>query len=171
METTQTQEKSPMIAEPQKEHQWLQKLVGEWTMEGESVMEPGKPPEKFKGTERVRPVGDLWILAWGQGDMPGGGSATTLLTLGYDPEKGRYVGTWIGSMMTYLWVYYGELDAAEKVLTLHTEGPSMAGDGTMSEYRETIEFKSDDHRVWTSSVLSDDGKWHQFGTMDFRRRK
>lgn len=28
METTQTQQDSTMHAEPQKEHQWLQKLVG-----------------------------------------------------------------------------------------------------------------------------------------------
>ena len=28
-----------MHAEPQKEHQWLHKLVGEWTYESEAVME------------------------------------------------------------------------------------------------------------------------------------
>ena len=33
-----------MKAEPQKEHQWLQKLVGEWTSEGEADMGPGQPP-------------------------------------------------------------------------------------------------------------------------------
>ena len=170
METTQTQEKSPMIAEPQKEHRWLQKLVGEWTMEAE-MAEPGKPPEKSRGTESVRSVGDLWIVAEGQGEMPGMGPIATRLTLGYDPKKGRYVGAWVDSMMAYLWTYYGELDASERKLTLHTEGPSMAGDGSMAEYRETIEFKSDDQRVWTSSVLGDDGKWTQFMSMSFRRRK
>lgn len=60
-------------AEPQKEHRWLQKLVGEWTFEGEAPMGPDKPPEKFKGTERVRSLGDLWFVAEGQGEMPGGG--------------------------------------------------------------------------------------------------
>lgn len=33
-----------MKIEPQKEHQWLQKLVGEWTCETEAACEPGKPP-------------------------------------------------------------------------------------------------------------------------------
>ena len=65
--------------------------------------------------------------------MPGGGPATTLMTLGYDPEKKRFVGTWIGSMMTHLWIYDGALDAAGKVLTLDAEGPSFAGDGTHGE--------------------------------------
>ena len=80
------------------------------------------------------------------------------MTLGYDPQQQRYVGTWIGSMMTHLWVYDGELDEASGVLTLEAEGPAMAGDGTMARYRDTIEFRSNDHRVMTSSVLGPDGR-------------
>ena len=160
-----------MKAEPQKEHQWLQKLVGEWTCEAEATMEPGKPPEKSSGTESVRSLGGLWILAEGQGEMPGGGSATTMMTLGYDPQKKRYVGTFVGSMMTHLWVYDGALDAAGRVLTLDTEGPSMAGDGKMAKYRDVIEFKSDDHRVLTSHVLGDDGTWQAFMTAHYRRKR
>ena len=159
-----------MKAEPQKEHQWLQRLVGEWTYETEATIEPGKPPEKATGTESVRSLGGLWILAEGQGEMPGGGAATTLMTLGYDPRKKRYVGTWIGSMMTHLWVYDGALDAAGRVLTLESEGPGMAAEGKMAKYRDVIELKSDDHRVLTSHVLGDDGKWHAFMTAHYRRR-
>ena len=103
--------------------------------------------------------------------MPGGGAATTLMTLGYDPTTRRYVGTWVGSMMTHLWIYDGALNAAERVLTLESDGPSMAGDGKMARYRDAIEQKSDDHRVLTSSVLGDDGKWQQFMTMTYRRKK
>jgi hypothetical protein len=55
-------------------------------------MEPGQPASKFEGSESVRPLGGLWILAEGQGEMPGCGAATTVLTLGYDPQKQRYVG-------------------------------------------------------------------------------
>ena len=64
-----------MKTEPQKEHAWLQQLVGEWTFEVEATMEPGKPPEHFRGTERVRSLGGLWIVAEGEGEMPGGGTA------------------------------------------------------------------------------------------------
>jgi hypothetical protein len=160
-----------MKTEPQKEHQWLQKFVGEWMYETEATMEPGKPPEKFGGTESVRSLGGLWILAEGQGEMPCSGVATTMMTLGYDPQNQRYVGTWIGSMMTHLWVYDGELDAAERVLTLNAEGPDMSTEGKMAKYRDVIEFKSDDHRVLTSHVLGDDGKWHEFMTANYRRQK
>ena len=44
-----------MKTEPQKEHQWLQQLVGEWTYEAEATMEPGQPPSKFEGI-RTRAV-------------------------------------------------------------------------------------------------------------------
>ncbi|MBI3320549.1 MAG: DUF1579 domain-containing protein [Candidatus Omnitrophica bacterium] len=159
-----------MKAEPQKEHRWLQRLVGEWTFEADVTMEPGKPPETCKGTERVRSLGGLWMLAEGQGEMPGGGTATTMMTLGYDPQTKRYVGTWIGSMMTNLWVYDGELDAAGTTLTLNTEGPGIAGDGKAAKFKDVIELKSDDHRVLTSQMLGDDGTWHRFMTANYRRK-
>ncbi|MGH8521937.1 MAG: DUF1579 domain-containing protein [Gammaproteobacteria bacterium] len=160
-----------MKIEPQKEHQWLQKLVGEWTFESDCHMGPGKPPEKFQGTESVRSLGGLWIMAEGQGEMPGGSAMTTMMTLGYDPQRKRYVGTFVASMMTHLWVYDGALDAAERVLTLDTEGPDMAAEGKMAKYKDAIEWKSDDHRVLTSHMLGDDGKWHDFMTANYRRVK
>ncbi|HEY7648502.1 MAG TPA: DUF1579 domain-containing protein [Methylomirabilota bacterium] len=160
-----------MKTEPQKEHQWLHRLVGEWTYEGEATMEPGKAPDRFKGTESVRSLGGLWILAEGQGEMPGSGTETMVLTLGYDPQKKRYLGTWIGSMMSHLWVYDGALDAAGKVLTLDADGPDMAGTGKMAKYRDVIELESDDHRILTSHALGDDGKWNRFMTAHYRRRR
>ncbi len=134
-------------------------------------MGPDKPTEKSKGTESVRSLDGLWFVAEGRCEMPGGGPATTIMTLGYDPAKKRYLGTWIGSMMTHLWVYDGGLDPSGKVLTLDTEGPSFTAEGKMAKYKDVIEFKSDDHRVLTSHALGDDGKWHQFMTANYRRRK
>lgn len=158
-------------AEPQKEHQWLQQLVGEWTYENEAMMGPDQPPMKSQGTESVRSLGGLWTLGEGQGDMPDGSPATTLMTLGYDPQKGRFVGSWIGSMMTHLWIYDGELDADGRVLSLYSDGPSMSGDGTMGKYRDAIEIVSDDHRVMTAAFQGEDGSWNQFMTIHYRRSK
>ena len=165
-----------MHVEPQKEHQWLQKLVGEWTYEHDCSMGPDKPPEKFRGTETVRSLGGVWAVCEGRGQMPGGGAATTIMTLGYDPAKKRYVGTFIGSMMTHMWVYEGQLDATGKVLTLDTEGPSWTPEGKvvegkMAKYKDVIAFKSDDYRTLTSNLLGDDGKWQEFMTAHYRRKK
>jgi hypothetical protein len=38
----------------EKEHQWLQKIVGECTYEVEAIMGSDKPVEKFAGSESVR---------------------------------------------------------------------------------------------------------------------
>jgi hypothetical protein len=167
---TREKEKA-MHAEPQKEHQWLQKLAGEWTSEAEASMGPDQPPQKFTGTDSVRSLGGLWMMCEGRGEMPGGGAATTVMTLGYDPLRKRYVGTFIGSMMTHMWVYHGQLDPSGKVLTLDTEGPNFAAEGKMAKYKDVIEFKSDDHRVLTSHMLGEDGKWHTFMTAHYRRSK
>ena len=169
--TTNDKEQKPCLqVEPQAEHRWLQKFVGEWTYEAEALMEPGKPLEKCSGTESVRSLGGLWILAEGQGQMPGGGAATMLLTLGYDPQKKRYVGTWVGSMMTHLWVYNGALDADGKTLTLNTEGPGMSVEGKLAKFRDVIEFKNDDQRSLTSHILGDDGTWQVMMTANYRRK-
>lgn len=165
-----------MNNEPQKEHQWLEKLVGEWTVETEATMGPGKPPEKFAGTESVRSVGGLWVVCEGHGEMPGAGMSTSLTTIGYDPQQSQFVGTFVGSMMTNLWNYKGSLNPDETVLTLEADGPAMPDDGKMVEgkmatYQDVIEMKSDDHRVMTSRVLRDDGEWQEFMTSHYRRIK
>jgi hypothetical protein len=82
--------------------------------------------------------------------MPGCGAATSIVTLGYDPLKKRYVGSWIGSMMSQMWVYDSELATDEKVLTLDTEGPGMTDHSKLAKYRDVIEFKTGDHRILTS---------------------
>jgi hypothetical protein len=171
----QTKEAEPvtatMHAKPEKQHRWLEKLLGDWTYESEELADVGQPAGKVTGTESVRSIGGLWIQAEGRGEMPGGGPATSVMTIGYDPQKKRFVGSWFGSMMTHFWVYDGELDAAERVLTLNSEGPSMSGDGTLSKYQDAIEFKNDDLRTLTARVLQPDGTWKQFMSMSYRRRK
>jgi hypothetical protein len=157
--------------EPQKEHQWLQRLVGEWTCEGEAMMKPGDPSIKWKATETVRSIGGLWVVGEGKGETPGGGASITMVTLGYDPQKKRYVGSFVGSMMANLWVYDGQLDAQEKVLTLDTEGPAMGGEPKTAKYRDIVEIKSEDHRVLSSVVQGDDGNWHEVMRANYHRVK
>lgn len=159
-----------MQAEPQKEHQWLEKMVGEWTWESPSAMEPGQEPKMYTGNESVRSLSGLWVVCEGRGGPSGGGTSTTIMSLGYDPRKKKYVGTFIGSMMAELWIYEGELDAEGKVLTLDSEGPSFAGDGKLAKYKDSIEFKSDDHRVLTSTYQDEEGNWHPFMEAHYYRK-
>lgn len=155
---------------PVKEHEWLQKLVGEWDVEGE-MMEPGQPPQPWRGTEGVLLLGGFWAVSQGKSDnMPGMGPSEMLSCTGYDPRKQRYLSTFIGSMMADLWVSEGTLDDSGKVLTFEGEGPAMGGEGT-ARYRDVIEIKSDDQRVTTSYVQGADGQWQVMMTSHYRRKK
>ena len=162
-----------MHGQPQKEHEWLQKLLGEWTFEADADMGPDKPAEKATGKESVRSLGGLWVVCEGEGEMPGGGIGKTMMTLGYDPKKNRYIGTWVGSMMTHMWIYEGQLDSEKNMLPLDCEGPDFENEGKMKKYRDTIQFLSDpdDHRVLTSHMQNEDGTWTQFMRADYRRVK
>lgn len=171
--TTESTEDCPMFAKAQREHERLRRLIGEWTWEGECNMGPDQPTWINTGTERFRAIGDLWVIGEGDSKMPDGGKSINVMTLGYDPQAKQYVGSFIASVMTHLWVYErGELDASGRVLTLYAEGPSMSPDanGTMIQYRDVIEFKSDDHRVMTSSMRNADGTWAQIMQAEYRRK-
>jgi len=160
-----------MKTEAHKEHRWLQRLLGEWISEGEASMEPGQAPQKWQLTERVSAVGDVWVQCVIEGDMPGCGPSTTVMTLGYDPAHKHFVGTFIGSMVTHLWIYEGDLDASGQQLTLRAEGPDCSGSGRMANYRDVITFKDDNHRVLTSCMQGENGEWTEFMTANYRRRR
>jgi len=156
-----------MMPEPREEHRWLQRMLGNWTMEGACEMGPDTPSEKTTGTERVRSLGDLWVIGEGRGEMPGGGEAQSLITLGFDPVKGRFVGSFISSAMGYMWIYEGSL--AGNVLTLDCEGPDFANPGKTCSYQDIMELVSDDHRILTSRMKGPDGEWRQVMQAQYRR--
>lgn len=155
-----------MQQESQREHQWLQQLAGEWTFETECDMGPDKPREKGGGREAVRSFG-TWIIAEGEGGEPGSGWKS-VMTLGYDPARGRFVGTFVATMMTHLWVYEGSLDESGTKLTLDTEGPNFT-DGRIVKYQDIIGITEDGRRTLSSRMLGDDGQWHEFNTAQYRR--
>jgi hypothetical protein len=177
MATTQQKEAKrteagQMHQSPQHEHHWLEKLVGDWRVEGTMTTPDGT--EKSTGEESVRSLDGLWFIAEGESEMPGGGKGTTIFTVGYDPNQEKYVGTFIGSMMTHQWVYEGELDENERVLTLDTVGPEMNDQGVpgtrMVPYQDRMEFIDDNHRVLTSRMKGKDGKWKPFVEMHYYRK-
>lgn len=158
-----------MIGEPQQEHRWLDQLVGEWETEGRCDGGPGEPDLVMRGRESVCSLGGMWVVGSGDGEMPGGGRALTRITLGYDPQRGCYVGSWIGSMMHRMWLYEGHLDATGTVLTLDSEGPSMAGDGTLAKYQDIITIVGPDERTFTGQMQMPDGSWNRLMTANYRR--
>ena len=62
------------------------------------------------------------------------------------------------------------MDATGKVLNFETEGPCPMRGGQITKFRGVVEFKSKDHRVFTSSVLAEDGKWTTNAIVTSRRK-
>jgi hypothetical protein len=142
-------------------------MVGTWTFQGQADMGPDKPPAKLRGRETVRALGELWIVAQGRGNMPGGGVMTSKMTVGYDPASRRFVGSWVGSPMAHQFVYEGRLKG--KTLTLETTGPDFFNPGRLARYRDAIEVKGPNLRILRSSYRTPAGKWVDFMTCHYTR--
>ena len=140
-----------MQTEPVAEHHWLKKFVGVWTISGTCDMGPEQGEAIWSSEERVRLLGDLWVVGEATGTMPDDGEAmTSLITIGFDPAKGRFVGSWVGSPMAYMFVYEGTLDEERRVLTLETRGPAMHDPTELVRYQDIVEWLDDDTRTLRS---------------------
>jgi hypothetical protein len=163
-----------MMAEPRREHAWLQRLVGEWESEMEAPAEPGKPAQTIRGTETIRPLGGLWVVAESDSEMPGMGPWKSMMTIGFNPRRDSYVGTFVDTMMNHMWVYQGSLDEERQRLTLEAEGPVMDDQGNpdpeggTTMYRDVTEMVSDDERTLTSHIQRG-GEWVPMMQVRYRR--
>lgn len=155
---------------PTKEHRWLGRLIGDWTFSHDAPQTDDARMTKIEGTETFKAIGPFWVQGEAVNPMPEGGMAVSQMTLGWDPAKGRFVGTWVGSMMPTLWVYDGELDASGQVLSLHSEGPAMDGSPRLEPYKDVVTFIDDNTRTLTGHTKDADGAWKAFMTVEYRRR-
>ena len=60
--------------------------------------------------ETIEPLGRFWTVSLFESEFMGA-SFSGRATSGYDPQKGKWVGTWIDSMMPHLFVMEGDMDA------------------------------------------------------------
>ena len=161
----------PEMPKPRAEHAWLQQLVGEWESESEMYID-AETTMKGKGSESARSLGGFWVVTDGKATVDGiPGEAYSLLTLGFDAEKGHYIGTWVDSVTGYRWDYVGSMDATGKVLTLDTKGSCPMLGGKIANVREVITIVDEDHKTFTSSMQGDDGKWIPMLKVESRRKK
>jgi len=149
-----------MFATPQKEHRWLDQLIGDWEFSHHCKMPDGSQSSS-PGKMICRSLAGMWLICESSGESQQGTIWSSIMTLGFDAAKGLYVGTFVGSMMTNIWHYSGVLDATGKVLPLDSQGPKFKGSG-VGKYRDTIEIIDKDTWKFCSEFLADDGKWFKF---------
>ena len=157
-----------MKIEPQEEHRWLEQLLGEWTVTSEDSTGSGEDSQPW--IENVRSMHGLWVVCEGEGIMPGGSPGQTLMTLGYNPDTKRYLGTWIGSMMTHMWVYDGVIEDDGKTLALNCEGPDFENPRKTARYQDRITLIDANRRTLTARVQTESGDWKEMMRAEYRRR-
>ena len=130
------------------------------------MAEPGKSI-KIKGNASGRSLGGFWNILENRGEFMGA-PFTGIMTLGYDAEKKKYVGTWVDSMNSSLWKYEGTVDASGKILTLDSEG-LCPKTNKMAKFQQKIELAGKDSWIFTSAV-EDNGKMVQFMKIVYTRK-
>jgi hypothetical protein len=158
----------PEFPKPTKEHEWLNRFVGEWEAESECTPVPGGPVMKGKMQEKVHSIGGFWIVSEGDAEMAGM-KMHMQMTVGYSPEKKKYIGTWVDSSNAHLWHYEGTVEG--NTLTLEASGPSMLNPKVTTKYRDVTEFKGADERVMTSFMQNEKGEWVKMVTGRATRKK
>jgi len=119
----------PQKPQPTEEHHAILRSVGTW--EGSmKLWIPGMPEQTTSCTEVNTAFGDFWMTTDFEcqlmGDTYRGQGAT-----GYDPMKGKYVGTWMDNMSPFLAVMEGE--ERDGKLIMRWTGPTM--DGSVQPHR------------------------------------
>lgn len=153
---------------PAPEHKLLQTLLGSWTCEMVCKGPDGADAPPVTGRAVARAIGPVWIVM----EMSGGEANdqwSSLLTLGFDPDKGRFVGTFIASMMTWLWVYDGQLDAGTNTIQLDTQGPRFDGQPGQQAYVDHYQIVDRDTWILRSFTRTTDGLSAPFMTATYRR--
>lgn len=148
-------------------HQRITAGAGHFVGEMSMTM-PGMPePMKLPCEETVTALGDLWTTSSFSMEFMGQ-PFTGASTLGYDPEKGKYVGTWVDSMTTMLTIMEGDYDAEQDAIVMTYRGlDTMTGE--MVDMKNVTKHTETGYAVHFFKVV--DGTDEPTMTMNMKRTK
>lgn len=155
--------------QPTEAHELLAREAGVWEASTKSWMAPGAPPEESTGVETNQMLGGFWLVSEFQGDM-GGVPFTGRGQIGYDPETGDYVMTWIDSMAPKLFQCAGSYDETTRTLTFVGEGTDFMT-GEAKRMKLATRYDGDDRKhfeIHEAPVGSDE--WRKSMEIDYVRR-
>jgi Protein of unknown function (DUF1579) len=134
----------------------------------EIFCDPALPPMRTTGKEHARMLGGFWLVTEAVSEsteMP----CSNIITLGYHPGKGKYIGSCVDTMMSHLWLYEGAAEGNKLVLSTYGECPDKPG--PVRQFREIMHLVDTNHKLYTSEILQDDGSWQTCLTIHSRRLK
>lgn len=156
-----------MTPEPTQEHKIVTQSAGFYEGTISMWMPGADAPLESPCTENVSTIGDFWVTSLFEMDfmgMPFTGSSS----MGYDPEKEKFVGTWIDSMTTSLTVMEGEWDAEKKAIVMDYESLDHETGGMASMRSVNVPGENG----YTLEFFKKDGEEYQLTMrMDMKRKK
>ena len=166
---TQEHATTPAPPQPTAEHRKLMEHCGVWNVACTFYMDPSQPPMQVSACEKVEMFGPFWTSSVFEAEMFGA-PFKGHCTVGYDPQSGRYVSTWIDTMSPTFFHFTGGFDASGKVL----EMKGRAYDCMLkqeTDYRTREEHVSPDERVFEMFMKLPDGKEVKMFTHRYKRAK
>lgn len=158
---------APEMPKPGPQHQKLAANAGTWEAALEMMGPDGQTmPSKGVSVMTMGP-GGFWLLDNFHADL-GGMPFHGMGSTGFDPQKGKYVGTWIDSMSPTLMVLEGDFDAAGKVLTMVGTAPGYDGKPAVHRMVTThVDAKTNRFEMF---VTGEDGKEMKMLSIAYTRR-
>ena len=158
-----------MMPRPTREHELLKLYAGTWDARTKSRFMPDQPFAESTGSEvATLGFGGFWLTGEYRGTMhncPFLGRST----VGFDPSRKKFVGTWIDSMSAGMGTSEGSFDDKKKTFTYHMTMNDPAGNPM--RMRITDEFPSADTKVFSMFMTGPDGKEFLGMQITYTRRK
>ena len=160
-----SEQATPTMPQPTAEHRLLKDHAGTWKVACQFYMDPSQPPMEVEATERIDMIGEFWTVSRYESNMMGApfsGSAT----MGYEPSSGKFVSTWVDSMMPVLCTFSGK----QKGDTIHMEGSFLSCmTNTVLEHRTTEKHISKNERIFEMFCTMPDGTEIKMMTNHYKR--
>lgn len=153
--------------EPTAQHKILAKEVGKWEGVMKMYMDPSSPPMEMPVSEtNVLLDGGLWLLSeFEAGPFKGRGQ------FGYDPDKKKFVGTWLDNQTMSMSIMEGTYDEKTGEFTYHSSMKNPAT-GADTPTKQVSKFVNENQREFVMYMQNADGKtWDKSMEISYKKKK
>jgi hypothetical protein len=155
---------------PLPQHKALAREEGVWDATLKFWMPGSEQATTSTGVETNKMMGGIWLVSSYKGEFSGApfeGHGQT----GFDPKKGKYIGTWVDTMGTTITMMEGTYDEPTKTLTMFSDEVDPSTDKPIKA-KYVTQSKDDDTRVFTLSMKPSDAKdFMRMMEITYKRRK
>jgi len=148
------------------QHEMLKMDDGEWQAKL-TFFRDDKATQEFIWHESNTMVGELWSLGRLYGELDGE-LYEGYATLGYDPVKQKYVGTWLDSSSPEILQMEGNYQPESRTLTLFYN--VTIGNGEVQKRKNIMVYQNPDFRDFSMYIWQAD-RWIKSMDIDYTRVK